>query len=67
MRTPAFLAEPLESLEILAGSLPDRAVGLVREWAELHRAELEDEKPSYRGAVRKRRVIVIAPSSARGR
>src|SRR5919109_956515 len=32
----------IESLEILAGSLPDRALRLVREWAELHRAELEE-------------------------
>jgi len=30
----------IETLEILAGSLPDRAVRLVREWAGLHRAEL---------------------------
>lgn len=29
------------SLEVLAGSLPDCALRLVREWAELHRAELE--------------------------
>lgn len=29
------------SLEVLAGSLPDRALRLVREWADLHRAELE--------------------------
>lgn len=29
------------SLEVLAGSLPDRALRLVREWAALHRAELE--------------------------
>ncbi len=31
------------SREILAGSLPDRALRLVREWAELLRAELEDD------------------------
>jgi hypothetical protein len=30
----------IETLEIRAGSLPDRAVRLVREWARLHRAEL---------------------------
>jgi hypothetical protein len=29
------------SLEVLAGSLPDRALRLVREWATLYRAELE--------------------------
>jgi Domain of unknown function (DUF4160) len=32
----------IDSLEILAGSLPDRAVRLVCEWAELHRAELAE-------------------------
>ena len=31
----------IDSLEILAGSLPDRAMRLVREWASLHRADLE--------------------------
>ena len=31
----------IETLEILGGSLPDRALRLVREWATLHRAELE--------------------------
>lgn len=31
------------SLELLAGSLPERALRLVREWAELHRSELEDD------------------------
>ena len=28
--------------DIIGGSLPRRAAGLVKEWAELHRAELED-------------------------
>jgi hypothetical protein len=31
----------IETLEILDGSLPDRALRLVREWAKLHREELE--------------------------
>jgi Domain of unknown function (DUF4160) len=31
----------IDTAQVLAGSLPDRAVRLVREWAELHRAELE--------------------------
>jgi Domain of unknown function (DUF4160) len=31
------------SLEVLAGSLPDRALRLVREWASLHRVELEKD------------------------
>ena len=30
----------LTSLEVLNGSLPARALRLVREWAELHRGEL---------------------------
>jgi hypothetical protein len=31
------------SVEVLAGSLSDRALRLVREWVELHRAELEEK------------------------
>jgi len=31
----------IETLEVLAGSLPDQALRLVREWASLHRAELD--------------------------
>lgn len=30
----------IESLETLEGALPKRALGLVREWAELHKDEL---------------------------
>jgi Domain of unknown function (DUF4160) len=30
----------ISSLELIDGSLPPRAARLVREWAELHRAEL---------------------------
>jgi uncharacterized protein DUF4160 len=32
----------IESLEPLQGELPSRALRLVREWAELHRTELEE-------------------------
>jgi hypothetical protein len=32
----------IEDLSILAGGLPPRALGLVVEWAALHRTELED-------------------------
>ena len=32
----------IDSLEVLAGSLPPRAVRLIREWAELHRDELHE-------------------------
>jgi hypothetical protein len=31
----------IETLEILGGSLPDRALRLVWEWAKIHREELE--------------------------
>lgn len=31
----------IDTLEVLAGSLPTRALRLVREWAALHRAELQ--------------------------
>lgn len=31
----------IATLELLVGELPPRALRLVREWAELHRAELE--------------------------
>jgi hypothetical protein len=31
----------IDTLEILAGSLPERALRLVREWGKLHRFELE--------------------------
>ena len=31
----------IDTLEVLAGSVPDRALRLVREWAELHRNELD--------------------------
>jgi Domain of unknown function (DUF4160) len=30
----------IETLEVLGGSLPSRALSLVREWADLHREEL---------------------------
>ena len=30
----------IDTLELLAGSLPDRALRLVREWGELHRDEI---------------------------
>jgi hypothetical protein len=32
----------IETLDVLAGSLPDRALRLVLEWAALHRAALEE-------------------------
>ncbi|MGH2720718.1 MAG: DUF4160 domain-containing protein [Actinomycetota bacterium] len=32
----------ITDLDVLAGALPDRALRLVREWAALHRRELEE-------------------------
>jgi len=32
----------LDGLVVLGGALPPRALGLVAEWAALHRAELEE-------------------------
>ncbi|MEZ5366285.1 MAG: DUF4160 domain-containing protein [Bryobacterales bacterium] len=32
----------IETLDILEGGLPRRAASLVREWAEIHRAELRE-------------------------
>jgi hypothetical protein len=40
----------IETLDVLAGSLPDRALRLVREWAELHRLELEADWEGARAA-----------------
>jgi hypothetical protein len=33
----------IESLAVLAGELPPRVLGLVTEWAAVHRAELEED------------------------
>jgi Domain of unknown function (DUF4160) len=30
----------IDNAEVFAGSLPSRALGMVKEWAELHREEL---------------------------
>ena len=42
--------EPLfeEQYVIYAGSLPSRALGLVKEWAFLHKTELRDNWETYR-------------------
>ena len=32
----------IESLELIEGTLPQRALGLVREWGEIHRSELRE-------------------------
>jgi hypothetical protein len=33
----------IDTLGVLAGSLPPRALGMVLEWATLHRAELHED------------------------
>ncbi len=33
----------IDTLEVMTGSLPRRALALVLEWASLHRTELEDD------------------------
>jgi uncharacterized protein DUF4160 len=48
----------IESFEVLAGFLPDRALKLVREWAALHRAELAE---NWRRARDRRPLQRIAP------
>ena len=32
----------IDTLEVIRGSLPRRALGLVLDWAELHRSELKE-------------------------
>ena len=45
----------IDTIEVLGGSLPNRALALVRDWGSLHRGELEanweharDERPLER-------------------
>lgn len=48
----------IESLVLLAGELPPRALGLVTEWAALHRAELEE---NWRRARAHQELLAIPP------
>lgn len=41
----------IETLEVIAGSLPTRALGLVLEWAAMHRMELRDNWAAARQGV----------------
>jgi uncharacterized protein DUF4160 len=50
----------IETLEVLAGALPDRALRLVREWASLHRAELEDDWQRARDGLPLERIPPLA-------
>jgi hypothetical protein len=40
----------IANAEVFAGSLPARALSMVKEWAELHRAELNQDWESARRA-----------------
>jgi hypothetical protein len=40
----------IQTLDVIAGSLPERALRLVREWATLHRGELEADWELARAA-----------------
>ena len=48
----------LDSLNVLAGSLPPRVMGLVLEWVVMHRAELQD---NWSRAKAKQPLLSIAP------
>lgn len=49
----------ISSLDVLAGSLPDRALRLVREWADLHRAELEENWRRARDGQQLERIVPL--------
>ncbi|HEX3995829.1 MAG TPA: DUF4160 domain-containing protein [Acetobacteraceae bacterium] len=42
----------IETLELIEGKLPRRALGLVLDWAELHRQELRDIGSGVRSTTR---------------
>jgi hypothetical protein len=48
----------IDSLQVLEGSLPRRALGLVMEWAQIHKAELMGDWELCRA---KRQPLKIAP------
>jgi hypothetical protein len=48
----------IENLEVMAGYLPRRALGLVLDWAELHQNELRD---NWRLAQQRRPINNIRP------
>ena len=49
----------IEPTTVLAGGLPPRAMGLVMEWAMLHRAELEDNWRRARAQRPLRRILAL--------
>lgn len=48
----------IDTLEVLAGDLPRRALRLSREWADIHRDELHD---NWRRAMARRPLLEIDP------
>ncbi len=48
----------IDSLEVLGGELPSRALGLILEWAVAHRQELRDD---WARAQRREPLVPIAP------
>jgi hypothetical protein len=48
----------IENLELMAGNLPRRALGLVLDWAELHRNEL---RGSWTLAQQRKPINIISP------
>jgi len=46
----------LDTLDVLRGDLPPRALGLVREWARLHADELEEDWRRARASQPLRRI-----------
>ena len=46
----------IETLELVSGALPNRALGLVLEWAALHRRELRKNWEAARGGERLERI-----------
>lgn len=49
----------IETLEILGGAIPRRALALVREWAVLHRAELRENWNLARGEQPLKRIAAL--------
>jgi len=49
----------IETLSLIAGRLPPRVLGLVMEWAALHRAELLDDWDLARGKAELKKIAPL--------
>ena len=49
----------IETLEILDGKLPNRTLGLVLEWAALHRKELREDWEISRNKQQPRKIVPL--------